>query len=71
MSNPLTTWVRVRDQRTGAHLTVTEARASRHAQHYDVLKAEKATDVNGRPLPPIYPQPVEKKAADKTKEVTK
>lgn len=46
MSNP--DWVRVRDTRTGHHLTVTAKQATK--PHFTELK-QPAVDRNGNPLP--------------------
>lgn len=52
MSNPKQ-WVRVRDERTGHHLTVPKRVADSKRHKYTVLKTHAAVDVNGRPLAPV------------------
>jgi len=51
---PKPKWTRVRDKRTGHHITVAHV----NAEHHEVLKDHRATDLNGRPLPPKYNQSV-------------
>ncbi len=43
-------WVRVRDDRTGHHITVTARHAAMN-KHFRILGGSDAVDVNGRPLP--------------------
>ncbi len=50
MTNP-SDWVRVRDTRTGHHITVTARHANANKTHLTILKDLPAVDVNGRPLP--------------------
>ena len=54
MTNPA--WVRVRDERTGAHISVPRSVYERNQKHYRELKVA-AVDCNGRPLAPHFPQP--------------
>ena len=57
-------WVRVRDERTGHHYTVTKAKADRDK----ALKAfdAPAVDINGNTLPPKPHQTLSEVAAPKT-----
>ena len=45
-------YVRARNKNTGAHVTITKAKADRHKDIYEVLVGKPATDKLGRPLPP-------------------
>lgn len=59
-----TEWVRVRDERTGHHYTVTKAKADRD-KALKVLEAP-AVDINGHTLPPKPHQTLSEVAAPKT-----
>lgn len=62
MKNPKD-WVRIRDDRTGHHLTVSR-RAADNSSHYRILGNSSAVDVNGRPLPPKYLQATPQEVGD-------
>lgn len=48
----MTDFVRVKDNRTGHHYTVSALHAEMNKQHLAVLKDAPAVDVNGRPKRP-------------------
>lgn len=61
----MTEFVRVKDNRTGHHYTVSTLHAEANKQHLTVLKDAPAVDVNGRPLRAVpaiasKPEPVKK-----------
>lgn len=61
----MTDFVRVKDNRTGHHYTVSALHAEANKQHLTVLKDAPAVDINGRPLRPVpaiasKPAPVKK-----------
>ena len=61
-------WVRVRDERTGHHYTVTKTKAEGD-KALKIIDAP-AVDINGRPLPPKTHQTLAE-AVDKPKPATK
>lgn len=66
MKQPPTDWVRVRDSRTGHHLTVSRSKAAR--AHYRILGNSPAVDINGRPLPPKILQSTPPEAGEQSPE---